>query len=549
MASACRPRPTRTRGLIVFQLPAGTHALQVTFGSTPLRTAAGAVSLLTLLAVAAWGWRVMGGGAGRPLCFMHRPWPARRAAAGRRIRLTRCPSPVTNFFSLLFFVIVKFGLVDRVPNPLRATLFDPAARAPVAGAQIGQTALLSDFNGGMRLLGYDLSRAQLPADGALDVALYMARTAPSQSRYWPSFDLLDGAGLTWLDPNYLPPRWQREPPATPLWPLDQYTQWARHLSPLAGTPPGRYTLYGSVFDLDSQQIASVLDPSGNAVAPRFALGAVTVARPSQPFALQPPQAAPHDFGPITLLGYGLDRTTANAGDTLHLSLFWRSLIATAQDSSALIRLTGADGQTALQLNVAPVNGLPTSQWQPGDEWRGQMLVRLPADLADGDYGLSVALSGAAGSAPLGTVHVSAPARSFARPPVAMPSGAAFSGVGVLEGDDLTYTAAGLTVDLVWRATATPATSYSVFVHLQGADGRVWAQSDAAPADWTRPTTGWLAGEYVIDPHTLNLPADLPAGTYTLWAGLYDPADGTRVSVSGPGAAADQRAALGEVSLP
>jgi len=49
------------------------------------------------------------------------------------------------------------------------------------------------------------------------------------------------AGLAWQDPNYLPPRWQREPPATPLWPLDQYAQWARHISPLAGTPPGRYT--------------------------------------------------------------------------------------------------------------------------------------------------------------------------------------------------------------------------------------------------------------------------------------------------------------------
>ena len=333
-----------------------------------------------------------------------------------------------------------------------------------------------------------------------------------------------------------------------MWPLDEYAQWARHISPLAGTPPGSYTLYGSVFDLDNQQIASSLDTAGNAVAPRFALGTITVSRPSRPFALQPPRPAPHDFGTIALLGYDLDKITANAGDTVRLSLFWRSLAASAQDAAAQISLAGPNGKAA-QVSMAPVNGLPTSQWQPGDEWRGQGLLHLPADLTDGDYTLIVALSGTAGSAPLLSLHISAPARSFVRPTVALPSGAEFSGVGVLEGYDLTRTATALTVNLIWRATATPATGYSVFVHLQGADGRVWAQSDGAPANWTRPTTGWLAGEYVIDAHTLNLPADLPAGSYTLWTGLYDPAGGTRVSASGPGAAADQRVDLEQVSLP
>jgi len=546
--------PDASSGLIVFQLPAGTHQVQVTFGSTPLRTAAGAASLVTLLGMAAWGlvgyWERRRQSATLPdLAHAGAPRPLSRWERGVELPIT-----IYQFLFVLAMVIAKFGLVDRVPNPLRASWFDPGSRSPAAGAQIGQTARLTDFDGGMRLLGYDLSQTTLAGDGALDVALYMARTTPSQTRYWPSFDLVDASGLSWLDPNYLPPRWQREPPATPLWPLDQYAQWARHISPLAGAPPGTYMLYGSVFDLDHQQIASLLDAAGNAVAPRFALGAVSLRRPSQPFALQPPRPAAHDFGTIALLGYDLDKTMANAGDTLRLSLFWRSLAATAQDPAAQVSLAGPNGQTAFQMSVAPVNGLPTSQWQPGDEWRGQAFVRLPAYLPDGDYSLSLALlpqAGASlsGAAQLGSLHISAPARNFARPPVAAPSGAEFSGVGVLEGYDLTRSAASLTVNLIWRATATPAAGYSVFVHLQGADGRVWAQSDAAPANWTRPTTGWLPGEYIVDAHTLNLPADLPAGAYTLWTGLYDPADGSRVPASGPGAAADQRVALGQVSVP
>ena len=94
------------------------------------------------------------------------------------------------------------------------------------------------------------------------------------------------------------------------------------------------------------------------------------------------------------------------------------------------------------------------------------------------------------------------------------------------------------------------TRYNVFVHLQADDsGRVWSQSDAGPANWLRPTTGWLAGEYVTDIHRLALPADLPAGMYTLWAGLYEPRSGARVPVSGPGAAPDQRVALVQLQLP
>jgi hypothetical protein len=49
-----------------------------------------------------------------------------------------------------------------------------------------------------------------------------------------------------------------------------------------------------------------------------------------------------------------------------------------------------------------------------------------------------------------------------------------------------------------------------------------AQSDGVPAGWTRPTTGWLPGEYITDEHTLNIPDDAPAGDYVLQAGLYSP---------------------------
>ena len=71
-------------------------------------------------------------------------------------------------------------------------------------------------------------------------------------------------------------------------------------------------------------------------------------------------------------------------------------------------------------------------------------------------------------------------------------------------------AAPLDVRLVWQCVAALPQHYRVFVHLLNAQGQLVAQSDAEPAGWTRPTTGWLPGEFVVDAHQLQLPAALAA---------------------------------------
>jgi hypothetical protein len=62
-----------------------------------------------------------------------------------------------------------------------------------------------------------------------------------------------------------------------------------------------------------------------------------------------------------------------------------------------------------------------------------------------------------------------------------------------------------------------------------------AQSDGVPAGWSRPTTGWLPGEYVTDTRALAIPPDAPAGDYTLSAGLYIPGNGRLTTPDGANA--------------
>jgi hypothetical protein len=256
------------------------------------------------------------------------------------------------------------------------------------------------------------------------------------------------------------------------------------------------------------------------------------------------------FGPIMLLGAEVSQTNANAGETVGVSLSWRSNQLTETDLSVRVSLLAAEANEASAVfEWQPVANYGTRQWRMGEAWLGQHQLRLPASLPTGSYELRLSVPGQAGSASLGWVAVTAPERLLVAPAMEGQSGARWEGVGGLAGFTLTQTGEALTLELVWQPSTTPEESYSVFVHLQAADGRVVRQSDGVPAGWTRPTTGWLAGEFIIDPHQLALDEAVPAGEYELLVGLYAPRTEQRVPVSGPGAQVDGRVLIARVMVP
>ena len=87
------------------------------------------------------------------------------------------------------------------------------------------------------------------------------------------------------------------------------------------------------------------------------------------------------------------------------------------------------------------------------------------------------------------------------------------------------------MSLLWQGVAEMEVSYRVFVHLVNGAGEIVAQADGEPAGWTRPTSGWAPGEYVIDAHQLLLPPTLPDEALTLRVGLYDPQSGIRLTTA------------------
>jgi serine/threonine-protein kinase len=96
----------------------------------------------------------------------------------------------------------------------------------------------------------------------------------------------------------------------------------------------------------------------------------------------------------------------------------------------------------------------------------------------------------------------------------------------------------IAVTLRWQAMRPISTPYVVFVHLINAETpgeqSLVAQQDIQPMT---PTTGWVAGDTVADPHQVTIPSDLPAGRYELRTGMYPQGEpSSRLQVVDPGLA-------------
>jgi hypothetical protein len=106
------------------------------------------------------------------------------------------------------------------------------------------------------------------------------------------------------------------------------------------------------------------------------------------------------------------------------------------------------------------------------------------------------------------------------------------------------------ITLYWWAAGIPTQSYTVFTQVLDADGNLVASHDSFPANGAAPTETWVTGRVYADTHLIQLPVDLPRGSYRLVAGMYD-FNLRRVAATGPDALIfrDRAVPLGEIELP
>ena len=77
----------------------------------------------------------------------------------------------------------------------------------------------------------------------------------------------------------------------------------------------------------------------------------------------------------------------------------------------------------------------------------------------------------------------------------------------------------------------PTGDLAIFTHLIGPDGRLIAQNDGDAVNGLRPAFTWKPNEGVDDPRALLVPTGVPPGEYQIRIGLYQRADGRRLTTS------------------
>lgn len=508
--------PSDPEGLITFDVPRGQHTIRVGFGETRLRLAADGMSVLSLIALLVVALRL-----------------PRAASDGRSHSAS--PSPQSAVLigvigvSLLAF---KLGVVDRVSTPFRRpTLLSDGSLPHVAYS------LERAFVDGLRLIGYDQDARRVPGDGKLRVDLYWTVSRQPSRRYQTVVHLVGPDGFRWSPKHSFRPTDYQDAPPTTDWTAGQYALDSHEVEPLPGTPPGVYEVVLTVFDRETLAPVSVLNEQGQPAAPELALGKVTVTASRSALGME--RLDRHDelqarLDRLTLLGADFSHEEAAAGDPVALTVFWQSDADLIQDVVLELSLVAPDGSTAATYALPPTTTWhPTSMWEPDRIWRGQHVIHLPRDLDSGEYTWWFSVSGStSGLEHPSPIRVNAPQRTYGAPAVGRVIAAPLGDVATLVGatqDSVPSTVApgtSLTVTLVWCSEAPTDISYRVFVHLVGPDGELVAQADGVPGQWIRPTTGWLPGEYVEDPHHLTIPQDALAGDYDLHVGLYEPSHGS-----------------------
>ena len=362
----------------------------------------------------------------------------------------------------------------------------------------------------------------------MQLDLYWQAQKPLGFVYGFNVRLQDTRGRMWNTLEVVRPMGWRFIPGTDFWPPDKYILDNYAVRPLPGTPPGTYHLEVVAFQRDT-------------------LEALETAAISPLHISMPDRSSYSDVDPLAIMADGrlalmdliFDRGEAVPGDLVGVHAVWHSEGGIASCQVQLV-LVAPGGDTSAIFEFPLGEGYPPSIWNRGDFLRDQYIFRLPAELSTGEFEWQLKLR-RCGINPTdeyrsdATLNVVSPDRLFTAPFLTERLNSSMGDQMWLVGYSLrqsTYRPDDiLDITLVWQAKNDVSAYYHVFLHLLDVDGHLAAQSDGEPADWSRPTTGWLPGEFVSDQHTLQLPGDLPSGVYSLRTGLYNPETGERVATS------------------
>jgi hypothetical protein len=97
-------------------------------------------------------------------------------------------------------------------------------------------------------------------------------------------------------------------------------------------------------------------------------------------------------GKAALVGYDLDRTALPAGETLHLTLYWKALASFDHDYTVFAHVLGPNNSIWAQKDAWPGDGAaPTSGWHAGQLVEDHYELVVKPETPDGVYELEIGM--------------------------------------------------------------------------------------------------------------------------------------------------------------
>lgn len=439
--------------------------------------------------------------------------------------------------------------VDGVPQfrgyRLRAFDIQDGDTTIVAEPQ-PETVTDAQFWPGIRLLGFD----RLDHDrGQLHYVLYWQVQEPLDRNYSLTLSLEDQEGNDYLrrdqalsTPYFLPPVW---PVRTPI-------RGRVDLNLPADLPPIAYRVRLRVLDPESGRNLDLVDAADIPVGQALLLGelVLTKSQTSQTvIAIDNPVDADMGRG-LKLSGFDLPRLEYRPGDTLLLTLWWRTADEWPRNTSAAepagaedmahFRLLDYRNEVVWEDHGPVVAHHPIAEWQPDEVNRSIYRLTIPSDLTGGKYHLQAGVADTLIA--LTSLDITPRYHQYSVPPMQQPLGVEFEEGITLLGYDLhapsVRPGATMTVTLYWRASEPITTSYKVSLQLLTPDLRMAAQDDSVPVHWTYPTTAWLPDEIISDEHVLTINSLAVPDRHVLIAVLYEEKSARRLRVEQAGKTED-----------
>jgi len=254
-------------------------------------------------------------------------------------------------------------------------------------------------------------------------------------------------------------------------------------------------------------------------------------------------------GKMRLWGHEVAEARAKPCETVHITLYWQSLMPLERNYSVSVKIFGADNQLLGQEDTYPGQGsYPTSLWKEGEAIRDTYAVRIERPIS-APLAAPIEVTAYQWPAleyleaydkemrPIGRViigRVKVVPRKVQEYLISHPlevnlgNQVELMGYDVEEGE--VEVGGRVQLTLYWRGLAQTERDYTVFTHLVDEEGRIWAQQDNEPLQGSYPTSFWDEGEIVKDEYDLVVDGDALLGEYLLEVGMYLAETGERLPV-------------------